>query len=72
MPAYSYSLTDLDQYETEAIEIALPSEEIFDFGATLAREVATSMPDLKYKGMCVVLYDHRGSALSIVPIGTLH
>lgn len=69
---YSYSFTDLDQFETEAIEVDLANNEVPDFGARVAEAVAEQLPDLRFLGMCVVLYDPKGKAISIAPIDTLH
>jgi len=69
---YTYSFSDLDQFETEAIEIELASNEVPDFGARVAEAVAEQVPDLRYLGMCVVLYDPQGNPIQIAPLDTLH
>jgi hypothetical protein len=69
MRPYSFSVTDLDDFESNAIEINLDSEDaVLDMGMLIAREMADKVPDLKYKGMCVVLYDRQGEPLSIFPL----
>ena len=71
MQSYSYSLTDLDAFESEAIEVELESEEVVDYGAGVARAMLRTRPDLKYKGTCVVMYDTDGIPISIVPVDTI-
>ena len=71
MQSYSYSVTDLDEYESEAIEVELESEEVVEYGASVARGMLSTRPDLKHKGMCIVMYDTAGIAISIVPVDTI-
>ena len=71
MQSYSYSVTDLDKYESDPIEVELESDEVLDYGAQVAEAMLTIMPDLKFKGMCVIMYDRRGFPLSIVPLDSL-
>jgi hypothetical protein len=72
MQCYSYSVTVLEALESEAIEVELESEEVGDYGTYVARAMLSTRPDLKYKGMCVVMYDTQGQAITIVPIDPLH
>jgi hypothetical protein len=72
MQCYSYSVTDLEAFESEAIEVELESEEVGAYGACVARAMLSTKPDLKYKGMCVVMYDTQGQPITIVPIDPLH
>lgn len=68
MQGYSYSISDLDAYESEAIQVDLDAQEVLDYGSRVARQVLTTMPHLKHKGLCVVMYDTDGIPISILPI----
>jgi hypothetical protein len=74
MQTYSYSVTDLDKYESEMIEVeaSLVEADLSTFGRSLAREIVVATPDLKNKGLCLVLYDGEGEVISIAPIGSLN
>ena len=39
--------------------------------ARIARAMLSTRPDLKYKGMCVVMYDTSGYPITIVPMAIL-
>lgn len=71
MQSYSYSVTDLDEFESETVEVDLDSDSILDFGTRVVQEMLITMPDLMHKGMCVVMYDTHGKAVSIFPIDRL-
>jgi hypothetical protein len=71
MHSYSCSVTDLDTFESETVEVDMDSDNILDFGPRVAQEMRVIMPDLMHKGMCVVMYDARGDAVSIFPLDPL-
>ena len=71
MQSYSYSVTDLEAFESEAIEVELDSEDVVAYGTNVARQMLDVRPDLRFKGMCIVMYDRRGFPLSIVPLDPL-
>jgi hypothetical protein len=71
MERFTYSITDLDDYESEPVTLELEKEEAIAFAAEMACEVLKSEPRLKLKGMCVALFDDRGDPISIVPLDTL-
>jgi hypothetical protein len=71
MQSYSYSVTDLDAFESEMVEVDLDSDSVLDFGSRVVQEMLSTMPDLMHKGMCVVMYDARGNTVSIFPLDRL-
>jgi hypothetical protein len=70
MQQYTYSVTDLDQFESPSIEVDLDINTVNEFSQRLARGVIKDMPDLEHKGMCLVVYDGKGKPISITPLGT--
>ena len=72
MERFTYSVTDLADYESEPVTIEMEAEEAIAFAVQMAREVRQSEPLLELKGMCVALFDSKGKPLSIVPLDTVH
>jgi len=72
MERFSYSVSDLADYESEPVTIEMEAEEAIAFAVQMAREVRQSEPLLELKGMCVALFDSKGKPLSIVPLDTVH
>jgi hypothetical protein len=68
MDLYSYSVTDLADYESPAVDIVLEQDEAAAFGAAIAREMLESIPDLTCRGMCIALYDSKGVPVSLFPL----
>jgi hypothetical protein len=55
------------------MEMLLAPAEITEFASTLAQQMPAAQPDLVDKGICVVaVYDSGGTAVSVVPLGTVH
>lgn len=71
MERFTYSVTDLVDYESEPVAIELEREEAIAFAVQMAHEVLKFEPRLELKGMCVAVFDSRGKPLSIVPLDTL-
>jgi len=68
MLPFTYSVTDLTDYESAAFEIFLDREDAIAFGARMARELLEAVPDLSRKGMCIAVYDPQDRAVSVVPL----
>ena len=71
MQTFTYHITNLADYRSEAIEVFLEKHEALEFGTCMARELIASMPELKRKGMCITVSDNEGDAISIVPLDTV-
>jgi hypothetical protein len=72
MEPYSYKFTDLFDFSSPSMEMMLAPDEILQFASTLADEMLAAQPDLVDKGICVAVYDTGGTAVSMVPLGTVH
>jgi hypothetical protein len=68
MDLYSYSVTDLAEYESPAVDIVLEQDEATAFGLVIAKEMLKSTPGLTCRGMCIVLYDSKGVPISLFPL----
>jgi hypothetical protein len=69
MQIFTYSITDLTEYESEPIEVTFETDdEAVTYGAVVAHEMLARMPDLTYKGMCITVLDEQGETISIVPL----
>lgn len=68
MQIFSYSVTDLTDYESPSDEILLDEQEVPSFAARVAREMLTAMPELKLKGMCLAVYNREGTPVVIAPL----
>jgi len=73
MQIFTYSVTDLTEYESEPIEVRFESDdEAVEYGTDLARQMLDRLPDLTYKGMCVTVLDELGETISIVPLDAVN
>jgi hypothetical protein len=68
MDLYSYSVTDLADYESPAVDIVLEHDEAAAFGLVIAKEMLESVPGLSCRGMCIALYDSKGVPISLFPL----
>lgn len=72
MATFSYSITDLSQYESDLIELPWESEhQAVSFGSEIAREMLERMPELAVRGWSVSVYDSRRKLVSVVPIAAV-
>lgn len=65
---YTYSITDLATFESDAVAVELDQHEARTFGDRMAHDLLQAMPDLSSRGMCVVVYDVDEQPVSIVPL----
>jgi hypothetical protein len=65
---YTYSITDLVTFESDAAAIELEEDEARIFAARMAHDLVELLPDLTNKGMCVVVYDIDEHPVSVVPL----
>lgn len=65
---FTYSITDLTTYESDALAIELDEREARLFGVRMAQALLTAMPDLTSRGICKAVYDDEGQPISIVPL----
>jgi hypothetical protein len=69
MQTFTYSVTDLNSYASEPFEIALErKEDALGFVSYMARELLNRLPVLAQRGMCIAVYDSKGSPVSFVPL----
>jgi hypothetical protein len=54
------------------MEMWLAPAELLEFASTVAQEMLAAQPGLVDKGICVAVYDSGGTAVSMVPLGTVH
>jgi hypothetical protein len=72
MERFSYEFTDLFNFSSPSMETLLAPAEIVEFASTLAEHMLAAQPDLADKGICVAVYNSGGTAVSVVPVGTVH
>jgi hypothetical protein len=72
MELFSYRFTDLFDFTSPSMEMLLAPAEILEFASTVAQEMLAAQPDLIDKGICLAVYDSGGTAVSMVPLGTVH
>ena len=66
---FTFILTHLIDFEAEPIKIELVSEEeAGTYGAKVASEMLRQMPDLRSRGICILIRNHSGKTVSIVPL----
>jgi hypothetical protein len=68
MERFTYSVTDLDDYESEPVTLELNKEEAIAFAIEMAGDVLKSEPRLKLQGLCVALFDEFSRCHSCVSI----
>ena len=67
MQTFTFILTDLIDFESEPIKIELESkEEAGTYVVNVASEMLRQMPDLRSRGMCILIRDDSGKTVSIV------
>jgi hypothetical protein len=72
MERYSYEFTDLFNFSSPSMDMLLAPAEIVEFASTLAEHMLAARPDLADKGICVAVFNSGGTAVSVVPLGTVH
>jgi hypothetical protein len=72
MELFSYKFTDLLDFSSPSMEMLLAPAETTEFASTLAQQMLAAQPDLVDKGICIAVYDSGGTAVSMVPLGTVH
>jgi predicted neutral ceramidase superfamily lipid hydrolase len=65
---YTYSVTDLVAYESDAVAVELDERQARAFGVSMAHRLLNALPELSDKGICVVVYDIDDQPVSIVPL----
>ncbi len=64
----TYSITDLTDFESDAVTVDLEKEQALGFALRVARAMLRELPQLRSRGMCVAVYDIEGVPISIVPL----
>jgi hypothetical protein len=72
MELFSYKFTDLLGFSSPSMEMWLAPAELLEFVSTVAQEMLAAQPGLVDKGICVAVYNSGGTAVSMVPLGTVH
>jgi hypothetical protein len=68
MQLFTFNVTDLTEFDSPTWEQWLSDEDLPAVGKKLAHEIASSMPLLTHKGMCIAIYNDSGVAVSLVPL----
>jgi hypothetical protein len=68
---YTYSISDLATFESDAVAIELEEDEARIFAVRMAHDLLKLMPGLTSRGMCVVVYDIDEQPVSVVPLDPL-
>lgn len=67
----TFRVTDLKSYSSRGTEVYLDEEEFEAFTRSVAQDLASNVPHIAHKGLCVVLSDEEGNCVSVVPIDSL-
>ena len=72
MQLFTYNFTNFVDFSSPSMEMWLTPSELSQFAKVIAREMLFAEPDLIHKGMCVVIHDGAGAAVSLAPLDTVH
>jgi hypothetical protein len=65
---YTYCVTDLATFESDAVAIEVDESEARMFGVHMAYKLVEALPELSNNGLCVIVYDIDDRPVSIVPL----
>jgi hypothetical protein len=72
MQQYSFSVTDLTNFDSSAGSFQLTEDEVVEFGREYAARLLDEQPEIRHQGLCIVAFDAAGHARFIQPIDTVH
>jgi hypothetical protein len=72
MQQYSFSVTDLTDFDSSAGSFQLTDDEAIEFGKEYAARLLDEQPEIRHQGLCIVAFDQTGHARFIQPIDTVH
>ena len=72
MQQYSFSVTDLTDFDSSAGSFQLTDDEAIEFGKEYAARLLDEQPEIRHQGLCIVAFDSAGQARFIQPIDTVH
>lgn len=72
MQQYSFSVTDLTNFDSSAGSFELTDDEAIEFGKEYAAKLLDAQPEIRNQGLCVVAFDQSGQPRFIQPIDTVH
>jgi hypothetical protein len=72
MQQYSFSVTDLTNFDSSAGSFELTDDEAMQFGKDYAARLLDAQPEIRNQGLCIVAFDQSGHARFIQPIDTVH
>jgi hypothetical protein len=72
MQLFTLRITDLITFESVPHEQWAEKEDLFEIGDRFVRAILATNPNFRHRGMCVAIYDEAGTAVSVMPLDTLH
>jgi hypothetical protein len=72
MQQYSFSVTDLTNFDSSAGSFQLTEDEAMQFGRDYAAKLLDAQPEIRNQGLCIVAFDQSGQARFIQPLDTVH
>ena len=72
MQQYSFSVTDLTNFDSSAGSFQLTDDEAMQFGRDYAAKLLDAQPEIRNQGLCIVAFDQSGQARFIQPLDTVH